>query len=105
MRSCTTRSTSSCHFDLSICCGLVFFNSILELFLLVMQGVVPFDSIKNLQLDERSFEDREDKLAVVLELLHVVLVFGLFVELLPGLSVPSEKQISSGTGENGACPS
>ena len=105
MRSCTTRSTSSCHWDLSIFCGLVFFNSILELFLLVMQGVVPFDSIKNLQLDERSFEDREDKLAVVLELLHVVLVFGLFVELLPGLSVPSEKQKSSGTGENGACPS
>ena len=30
---------------------------------------------------------------VVLELLHVLFVFGLLVELLPGLSVPSEDHI------------
>ena len=40
MRCCTTRSKSSCYFDLFIGYPLMFLDSILELFLLVMQGIV-----------------------------------------------------------------
>ena len=42
-----------------------------------------FHSSNNPCLDERSFDDREEKLDVVLELLHVLLDCGLLIELLP----------------------
>ena len=62
---------------------LMFLKSILELFLLVMHGVVT--------LIPPIIPDSEEKLAVVLEHLQVLFVFGLLVALLPSLHVPSEE--------------
>ena len=60
-------------------------DSIFELLLLVMQGIATLTPPKIPDFDEPGFESCEDVLVAVLELLRVLFVFGLLVELLPGL--------------------
>ena len=67
-------------------------DSMFELFLLVMQGIVTLTPPKIPDSMNR-VEYCKDVPVVVLELLHVLFSTGLLAELIPGLSVPSEDLI------------